>query len=150
MCFFSVGKHWGGLKKKKKYSQRKRNSWLETRNKQVFSAICIFFRWVIPRITDYLNKLSNPKNCWRALLLTGRYSELQGEFSAAVRTSSEQKELILKLEHDLSTIQAMSSLPRPEADGSEISNMGNIPEPIKEASASFAGKILDLWSLSRF
>ncbi|KAM6933460.1 cut-like homeobox 1b isoform 5-T5 [Xenentodon cancila] len=71
--------------------------------------------------------------------LSGRYSELRAEFSAAVRTSSEQKELILKLEHDLSTIQAMSSLPRPDADGSEVSNMGNIPEPIKEATAMFTG-----------
>uniref|UniRef100_A0A672FCD7 Protein CASP n=1 Tax=Salarias fasciatus TaxID=181472 RepID=A0A672FCD7_SALFA len=70
--------------------------------------------------------------------LSGRYSELQVEFSAAVRTSAEQKELILKLEHDLSTIQAMSSLPRPDADGSEVSDMGNIPEPIKEATAMFS------------
>lgn len=70
---------------------------------------------------------------------TGRYSELQVEFSAAVRTSAEQKELIMKLEHDLSTIQAMSSLSRPDADGSEVGSMGNIPEPIKEASAAFAG-----------
>uniref|UniRef100_A0AAX7U563 Protein CASP n=1 Tax=Astatotilapia calliptera TaxID=8154 RepID=A0AAX7U563_ASTCA len=72
--------------------------------------------------------------------LSGRYSELQVEFAAAVRTSAEQKELILKLEHDLSTVQAMSSLPRPDADGSEVSNMGNIPEPIKEASATFIGR----------
>ncbi|KAL7399932.1 hypothetical protein ABVT39_003962 [Epinephelus coioides] len=71
--------------------------------------------------------------------LSGRYAELQVEFAAAVRTSAEQKELILKLEHDLSTIQAMSSLPRPDADGSEVSNMENIPEPIKEASAMFTG-----------
>uniref|UniRef100_A0A3B5LZU6 CASP C-terminal domain-containing protein n=1 Tax=Xiphophorus couchianus TaxID=32473 RepID=A0A3B5LZU6_9TELE len=71
--------------------------------------------------------------------LSGRYSELQVEFSAAVRTSAEQKELIMKLEHDLSTIQAMSSLSRPDADGSEVGSMGNIPEPIKEASAAFAG-----------
>uniref|UniRef100_A0A3B4Y650 Protein CASP n=1 Tax=Seriola lalandi dorsalis TaxID=1841481 RepID=A0A3B4Y650_SERLL len=71
--------------------------------------------------------------------LSGRYAELQVEFSAAVHTSAEQKELILKLEHDLSTIQTMSSLPRPDADGSEVSNMGNIPEPIKEATAMFAG-----------
>ncbi|XP_030601352.1 LOW QUALITY PROTEIN: cut-like homeobox 1b [Archocentrus centrarchus] len=71
--------------------------------------------------------------------LSGRYSELQVEFAAAVRTSAEQKELILKLEHDLSTIQAMSSVPRPDADGSEVSNMGNIPEPIKEATATFIG-----------
>ncbi|XP_054459532.1 cut-like homeobox 1b [Anoplopoma fimbria] len=71
--------------------------------------------------------------------LSGRYAELQVEFSAAVRTSAEQKELILKLEHDLSTIQSMSSLQRPDADGSEVSNMENIPGPIKEASAMFAG-----------
>uniref|UniRef100_A0A665UC44 Protein CASP n=1 Tax=Echeneis naucrates TaxID=173247 RepID=A0A665UC44_ECHNA len=71
--------------------------------------------------------------------LSGRYAQLQLEFSAAVHTSAEQKELILKLEHDLSTIQAMSSLPRPDADGSEVSNMGNIPEPIKEATAMFTG-----------
>ncbi|XP_032446298.1 cut-like homeobox 1b isoform X5 [Xiphophorus hellerii] len=71
--------------------------------------------------------------------LSGRYSELQVEFSAAVHTSAEQKELIMKLEHDLSTIQAMSSLSRPDADGSEVGSMGNIPEPIKEASAAFAG-----------
>ncbi|CAK6963453.1 cut-like homeobox 1b isoform X3 [Scomber scombrus] len=71
--------------------------------------------------------------------LSGRYTELQVEFSAAVRNSAEQKELILKLEHDLSTIQAMSSLPRPDADGSEVGNMGNIPDPIKEATAMFAG-----------
>lgn len=68
------------------------------------------------------------------------------EFAAAVRTSAEQKELILKLEHDLSTIQAMSSLPRPDADGSEVSNLGNIPEPIKEATAMFTGTQLDLAS----
>uniref|UniRef100_A0A3Q2YT83 Protein CASP n=1 Tax=Hippocampus comes TaxID=109280 RepID=A0A3Q2YT83_HIPCM len=68
--------------------------------------------------------------------LSGRYAELQGEFSAAVRISAEQKELILRLEHDLSTIQAMSSLPRPGAEGAEVIN---IPEPIKEATAMFAG-----------
>ncbi|KAF0030385.1 hypothetical protein F2P81_017116 [Scophthalmus maximus] len=69
----------------------------------------------------------------------GHYGELQVEFSAAVHTSTEQKELILKLEQDLSTIQAMSSLPRPDADGSEVTNLGLIPEPIKEATAMFAG-----------
>lgn len=67
------------------------------------------------------------------------------EFGAAVRTSAEQKELILKLEHDLSTIQAMSSVPRPDADGSEVSNMGNIPEPIKEATAAFIGRSMCLF-----
>ncbi|KAJ0063781.1 hypothetical protein NL108_006733 [Boleophthalmus pectinirostris] len=72
-------------------------------------------------------------------LWTGRYAELQLEFSAAVRTSAEQKELILKLEHDLSTVHTMSSLTRPSADGSEVTDMGNIPEPIKEATAMFSG-----------
>lgn len=67
----------------------------------------------------------------------GRYAALQGEFSSAVQTSAEQKALILKLEHDLSTIQAMSSLPRPDAEGSELSSLSNIPEPIKEATAMF-------------
>jgi len=61
------------------------------------------------------------------------------EFSAAVRTGAEQKELILKLEHDLSTVHDMACLPRPDADGSEVGNMENIPGPIKEASAMFTG-----------
>uniref|UniRef100_A0A3P8WKS9 Protein CASP n=1 Tax=Cynoglossus semilaevis TaxID=244447 RepID=A0A3P8WKS9_CYNSE len=74
--------------------------------------------------------------------LSGRYADLQVEFSSAVRTSAEQKELILKLEHDLSTIQAMSSLSRPDADGSEVANMGRIPEPIKEATAMFTSSVL--------
>ncbi|KPP73501.1 protein CASP-like, partial [Scleropages formosus] len=68
-----------------------------------------------------------------------RYTELQREFSEAVRTSGEQKELILKLEHDLSTIQALSSLPRPDAEGADFGNLGKIPEPIKEATALFPG-----------
>lgn len=72
----------------------------------------------------------------------GRYAALQGEFSSAVQTSAEQKALILKLEHDLSTIQAMSSLPRPDADGSELSGLSNIPEPIKEATAMFTSTSL--------
>ncbi|XP_056296495.1 cut-like homeobox 1b isoform X3 [Pseudoliparis swirei] len=71
--------------------------------------------------------------------LSGRYAELQVEFSAAVRTGAEQKELILKLEHDLSTVHDMACLPRPDADGSEVGNMENIPGPIKEASAMFTG-----------
>ncbi|KAI1893709.1 hypothetical protein AGOR_G00126480 [Albula goreensis] len=71
--------------------------------------------------------------------LSGRYAELQLEFSEAVRTSAEQKELILKLEHDLSTIQTMSSLPRPDAEGADIHHLERIPEPIKEATALFSG-----------
>ncbi|CAF97412.1 unnamed protein product [Tetraodon nigroviridis] len=69
----------------------------------------------------------------------GRYAELQSEFASAVQTSVEQKTLILKLEHDLSTVQALSSLPRPDAEGSEVGTLENIPEPVKEATAMFAG-----------
>ncbi|XP_041725433.2 protein CASP [Coregonus clupeaformis] len=72
--------------------------------------------------------------------LSGRYADLQLEFSSAVRTSAEQKELILKLEHDLSTIQTMSSLSRPDAEGADLTSMiDSIPEPIREATAMFAG-----------
>uniref|UniRef100_A0A6Q2X2I9 Protein CASP n=1 Tax=Esox lucius TaxID=8010 RepID=A0A6Q2X2I9_ESOLU len=72
--------------------------------------------------------------------LSGRYADLQLEFSSAVRTSAEQKELILKLEQDLSTIQSMSSLSRPDAEGADLSSMiDSIPAPIKEATATFTG-----------
>ncbi|KAJ8414489.1 hypothetical protein AAFF_G00036910 [Aldrovandia affinis] len=71
--------------------------------------------------------------------LSGRYTELQLEFSEAVRTSAEQKELILKLEHDLSTIQDMSSLARPDAEGADFHHLERIPDPIKEATALFSG-----------
>ncbi|KTF91229.1 hypothetical protein cypCar_00026997 [Cyprinus carpio] len=67
-------------------------------------------------------------------LQTGRYASLQLEFSAAVKTSAEQKELILRLEQDLSTIQTMS---RPDAEGAD-SSLAIVPEPIKEASALFS------------
>lgn len=66
--------------------------------------------------------------------LSSRCASLQLEFSAAVKTSAEQKELILKLEQDLSTIQTMS---RPDAEGADSSTV--IPEPIKEATALFTG-----------
>ncbi|CAL8375587.1 unnamed protein product, partial [Gadus morhua 'NCC'] len=71
--------------------------------------------------------------------LGGRYAELQLEFGSAVRTSGEQKDLIVKLEGDLSTMQSLGSLARPEADGSDLTNMADIPEPVKEASAMFTG-----------
>lgn len=71
--------------------------------------------------------------------LSGRYAELQLEFAEAVRTSVEQKDLISKLEHDLSTIQAMTSLQRPDAEGADVDHMERIPEPIKEATALFSG-----------
>lgn len=67
--------------------------------------------------------------------LSGRYASLQMEFSTAVQTSADQKELILKLEQDLSTIQGMS---RPDAEGADNS-AAIVPEPIKEATALFSG-----------
>ncbi|XP_067307612.1 cut-like homeobox 1b isoform X3 [Pseudorasbora parva] len=67
--------------------------------------------------------------------LSSRYASLQVEFSAAVKTSADQKELILKLEQDLSTIQSMS---RPDAEGADSSAV-IVPEPIKEATALFSG-----------
>uniref|UniRef100_A0AAZ3QC65 Protein CASP n=1 Tax=Oncorhynchus tshawytscha TaxID=74940 RepID=A0AAZ3QC65_ONCTS len=74
--------------------------------------------------------------------LSGRYADLQLEFSSAVRTSAEQRALILKLEHDLSSIQTMSSMLRPDADGADLTSMiDTIPEPIKEATAMFAGTV---------
>ncbi|XP_055752604.1 uncharacterized protein LOC129832506 [Salvelinus fontinalis] len=70
----------------------------------------------------------------------GRYADLQLEFSSAVQSSAEQRALILKLEHDLSSIQTMSSMLRPDADGADLTSMiDTIPEPIKEATAMFAG-----------
>ncbi|XP_063305976.1 protein CASP isoform X1 [Pelobates fuscus] len=72
--------------------------------------------------------------------LSGRCAELQMQFTEAVNTVSEQKDLISKLEHDLSTIQSMSSVQRPDAEGADItSSMEKIPEPIKEATAVFYG-----------
>ncbi|XP_059389645.1 cut-like homeobox 1b isoform X1 [Carassius carassius] len=65
--------------------------------------------------------------------LSSRCASLQLEFSAAVKTSAEQKELILRLEQDLSTIQTMS---RPDAEGADSSTV-IVPEPIKEATALF-------------
>ncbi|OCT94227.1 hypothetical protein XELAEV_18011895mg [Xenopus laevis] len=52
---------------------------------------------------------------------------------------SEQKDLISKLEHDLSTIQSLSAVQRPDAEGADIVTMEKILEPIKEASAQFYG-----------
>ncbi|XP_078081337.1 protein CASP-like isoform X8 [Mustelus asterias] len=70
--------------------------------------------------------------------LSARCAELQMQFTEAVKTTAGQKELIIKLEQDLSTIQSMSSLQRPDTEGADLSNMEKIPEPIKAATALFA------------
>ncbi|XP_051521133.1 cut-like homeobox 1b [Myxocyprinus asiaticus] len=67
--------------------------------------------------------------------LSSRYASLQMEFSAAVKISSDQKDLIIKLEQDLSIIQSMT---RPDAEGADSSVL-IVPEPVKEATALFSG-----------
>ncbi|KAM9320813.1 protein CASP isoform 2-T2 [Gastrophryne carolinensis] len=69
--------------------------------------------------------------------LSARCAELQLQLTEAVSTGSEQKELICKLEHDLSTIQSLASVQRPDAEGAAVPSMEMIPEPIKEATALF-------------
>ncbi|XP_006859733.1 PREDICTED: homeobox protein cut-like 1-like isoform X5 [Chrysochloris asiatica] len=64
--------------------------------------------------------------------LSGRCTELQSHVTEAVATVAEQRNLIVQLEQDLSTIQ---SIQRPDAEGAAEA----IPEPIKEATALFYG-----------
>ncbi|KAM6466381.1 protein CASP isoform 1-T1 [Liasis olivaceus] len=71
--------------------------------------------------------------------LSGRCTDLQIQFTEAVSAVADQKELITKLEHDLSTIQSLSALHRPDAEGAAIQNLETVPEPIKEATALFYG-----------
>ncbi|XP_074045581.1 protein CASP isoform X3 [Macrotis lagotis] len=68
--------------------------------------------------------------------LSGRCADLQVQFSEAVSTVAEQKQLITRLEQDLSTIQ---SIQRPDAEGASEHHLEKIPDPIKEATALFYG-----------
>uniref|UniRef100_A0A8C0EXW5 Protein CASP n=1 Tax=Bubo bubo TaxID=30461 RepID=A0A8C0EXW5_BUBBB len=72
--------------------------------------------------------------------LSVRCAELQIQLTEAVSTLAGQKELIAKLEHDLSTIQALTAVHRPDAEGAAIPSLEKIPEPIKEATALFYGE----------
>ncbi|XP_068021520.1 protein CASP isoform X8 [Melanerpes formicivorus] len=72
--------------------------------------------------------------------LSVRCAELQLQLTEAVSTLGGQKELIAKLEHDLSTIQALTPLHRPDAEGAAVPSLEKIPEPIKEATALFYGQ----------
>uniref|UniRef100_A0ACB8EDA0 Protein CASP n=1 Tax=Sphaerodactylus townsendi TaxID=933632 RepID=A0ACB8EDA0_9SAUR len=76
---------------------------------------------------------------WLNVHSVGRYAELQVQFTEAVSAVANQKELIAKLEHDVSTIQSLSAVHRPDAEGAAIQNLESIPEPIKEATALFYG-----------
>ncbi|EOB07831.1 Protein CASP [Anas platyrhynchos] len=66
-----------------------------------------------------------------------RCAELQIQLTEAAATLSGQKELVAKLEHDLSTIQTLSAVHRPDAEGAAVPSLEKIPEPIKEATALF-------------
>uniref|UniRef100_A0A8C6X8C9 Protein CASP n=1 Tax=Naja naja TaxID=35670 RepID=A0A8C6X8C9_NAJNA len=72
--------------------------------------------------------------------LSGRCTDLQIQFTEAVSAVADQKDLIAKLEHDLSTIQSLSTMHRPDAEGAAIQNLETVPEPIKEATALFYGQ----------
>uniref|UniRef100_A0A4W3IFU0 Cut-like homeobox 1b n=1 Tax=Callorhinchus milii TaxID=7868 RepID=A0A4W3IFU0_CALMI len=65
--------------------------------------------------------------------LSARWAEMQIQFAEAVGTNMEQKTLISRLEQDLSTIQAMASLQRPDAE------VFKIPRARVEAGSSFPG-----------
>ncbi|XP_060223882.1 protein CASP isoform X8 [Meriones unguiculatus] len=71
--------------------------------------------------------------------LSGRCAELQIHLTEATAKTVEQKELIARLEQDLSTIQSMQ---RPDAEGASEQGLEKIPEPIKEATALFYGSSL--------
>ncbi|XP_055475310.1 protein CASP-like [Psammomys obesus] len=79
----------------------------------------------IPRVSGQLD-----------VLFTGRCAELQIHLTEATAKTVEQKELIARLEQDLSTIQ---SIQRPDAEGASEQGLEKIPEPIKEATALFYG-----------
>uniref|UniRef100_A0A8D0Y262 Protein CASP n=1 Tax=Sus scrofa TaxID=9823 RepID=A0A8D0Y262_PIG len=68
--------------------------------------------------------------------LSGRCAELQVHVTEVMATAAEQRELIARLEQDLSTIQ---SIQRPDAEGAAELGLEKIPEPIKEATALFYG-----------
>ncbi|KAM8951950.1 protein CASP isoform 6-T8 [Lycaon pictus] len=68
--------------------------------------------------------------------LSGRCAELQVHVTEAMATAAEQRDLIARLEQDLSTIQ---SIQRPDAEGAAERGLEKIPEPIKEATALFYG-----------
>ncbi|ETE73593.1 hypothetical protein L345_00570, partial [Ophiophagus hannah] len=72
--------------------------------------------------------------------MIGRCTDLQIQFTEAVSAVADQKDLIAKLEHDLSTIQSLSTMHRPDAEGAAIQNLETVPEPIKEATALFYGQ----------
>uniref|UniRef100_A0A8C8XFZ4 Protein CASP n=1 Tax=Panthera leo TaxID=9689 RepID=A0A8C8XFZ4_PANLE len=68
--------------------------------------------------------------------LSGRCADLQAHVTEAMATAAEQRDLIARLEQDLSTIQ---SIQRPDAEGAAEHGLEKIPEPIKEATALFYG-----------
>ncbi|KAM9725582.1 protein CASP isoform 12-T12 [Dama dama] len=76
--------------------------------------------------------------------LSGRCAEMQVHVTELTATAAEQRELIARLEQDLSTIQ---SIQRPDAEGAAELGLEKIPEPIKEATALFYGPLAPASSL---
>lgn len=69
-------------------------------------------RWEL--LLNRSNKYTSP------FLPTARCTDLQIQFTDAVSTVADQKELITKLEHDLSTVQSLSAMHRPDAEVSSL------------------------------
>ncbi|KAM4820609.1 protein CASP isoform 12-T12 [Thomomys bottae] len=63
--------------------------------------------------------------------LSGRCAELQTQAAEATATAAGQRELITRLEQDLSTLQ---SIRRPDAEGAAEQGLEKILEPIKETT----------------
>lgn len=77
-----------------------------------------------------------------------RCAELQIQLTEAVASLAAQKELVAKLEHDLSTIQALSAVPRPEAEvprpwaASELAQGSEHPQGAGDSAHLLLGSVL--------
>lgn len=74
--------------------------------------------------------------CWwqRWLCFAVRCAELQLQLTEAVSTLAGQKELVAKLEQDLSTIQALSAVHRPDAEVPPAHSPGAASQSLGECS----------------
>ena len=50
------------------------------------------------------------------IVITGKYTKLQEQYTDAFATIQQQKQLICQLEEDLSNVNALSSMFRPDAE----------------------------------
>lgn len=77
----------------------------------------------------------------RACALAGRYNSLQEQYQALCGTVQEQKQLIAQLEDDLHSVNALSTMFRPDADGeagppSHNSAAELVADAVKDVSSS--------------